>query len=301
MVDLSTALQAAQAAERRRDKGAGRDEKKKRRSGQDLGIEPFDPVKYVKKEKAETASMWLVIAFSVTVTLLMRYVLMPSTSVDNADILYLLPLVMIILIPQIHRMVMPAEFVELYTKGTWFKAAFLHTFTFLSVAFLLVNPPFGDIVAPQLSSEWRIAVDDDGTFTVSDKASQNKVTWTLDEGNVLTGEAWIVFGLADNAQDDGAVVEIHHTCQSQDTILEPNATFWGTYESEWSNWTTQSNGSTPTLFPHNGLDQQFAISLGSGLAVGQHTILVYITEEGNPWQNTRTYSWVLDIQSSSGN
>ena len=38
-------------------------EKKKRRSGEDLGIESFDPVNYVAKERAETGSMWLVLAF----------------------------------------------------------------------------------------------------------------------------------------------------------------------------------------------------------------------------------------------
>ena len=34
-------------------------EKKKRRSGEDLGIESFDPVNYVAKERAETGSMGL--------------------------------------------------------------------------------------------------------------------------------------------------------------------------------------------------------------------------------------------------
>ena len=51
MVDLQTAMAAAQASERRSKGGRGAsDEKKKRRSGSDMGIEPFDPVKYVGKE-----------------------------------------------------------------------------------------------------------------------------------------------------------------------------------------------------------------------------------------------------------
>ena len=141
MVDLQTAMAAAQASDRRSRDGRGAsDEKKKRRSGSDLGIEPFDPVKYVSKEKADTSSMWLVILFAFTVTALMRYALMPSTTMDKTDILYMLPLVMIILIPQIHRTVMPERFQEHYTKGTWFRAAFLYTFTFLSLSFLLGQP-----------------------------------------------------------------------------------------------------------------------------------------------------------------
>ena len=47
------------SANARRDK-----EKKVRRTGRNLGIEAFDPVKHVQKEKADTASMWLVLAFS---------------------------------------------------------------------------------------------------------------------------------------------------------------------------------------------------------------------------------------------
>ena len=56
MVDLKTAMAAAQAERMKRD-GAKNAEKKKRRSGADLGIEPFDPVKYHGKERADTASM----------------------------------------------------------------------------------------------------------------------------------------------------------------------------------------------------------------------------------------------------
>ena len=106
MVDLKTAMAAAQAERKKRD-GAKNEEKKKRRSGADLGIEPFDPAKYAKKERADTASMWLVIFYATVVTMLMRYVLMPSTTLDKTDVLYLLPLTMMILIPQLHRMVMP--------------------------------------------------------------------------------------------------------------------------------------------------------------------------------------------------
>mgnify|MGYP005678976065 FL=1 len=90
MVDLQTAMAAA-AAERKQRAGAESEERKVRRSGPNLGIEPFDPVKHVSKEKADTASMWLVIAFSAVVSLMMRYVLMPNTSPEKSDILYLMP------------------------------------------------------------------------------------------------------------------------------------------------------------------------------------------------------------------
>ena len=131
MVDLQTAMAAA-SAERRQRSGAASEERKVRRSGPSLGLEPFDPVKHVSKEKADTASMWLVIAFSVTVSVMMRYVLMPNTTPEKSDILYLMPLSAIILIPQIHRMVMPKDFQEFYGKGTWVQSRFPPHLYFLS-------------------------------------------------------------------------------------------------------------------------------------------------------------------------
>ncbi len=191
MVDLKTAMAAAQADRMKRD-GAKAAEKKKRRSGADLGIEPFDPVKYHGKERADTASMWLVIFYAFLVTMMMRYILMPSTTLDKTDVLYILPLTMLILIPQIHRMVMPERFKEHYTKGTWFRAFFLYIFTFLSLSFLIVNPPFGDIVAPQLADEWAVVIEHDGNFTFADKVNGVENEWTLEEGEYVAGGAWPV-------------------------------------------------------------------------------------------------------------
>ena len=50
MVDLSTAMTAAQGERRQRTQG-GDGEKKVRRTGRNLGLEAFDPVKHVQKKK----------------------------------------------------------------------------------------------------------------------------------------------------------------------------------------------------------------------------------------------------------
>ena len=298
MVDLQTAMAAAQASERRSKGGRGAsDEKKKRRSGSDMGIEPFDPVKYVNKEKADTSSMWLVILFAFTVTALMRYVLMPSTTMDKTDILYMLPLVMIILIPQIHRTVMPERFHEHYTKGTWFRAAFLYTFTFLSLSFLLVNPPFGDIVAPQVSNDWAIAVDNGDNFTFADGSGKDGlIEWQLTDGEYLEGSVWLLFGLADNVGDEDANVTVSHRFQTTDTDIQSNATFWPEYGDEMGTWKTVNNRSAPILLPHGEQDQAFALNIGDSLAIGDHRFTVEIVEEGDPWVNTRVYEWTFSIK-----
>ncbi len=293
MVDLKTAMAAAQAERMKRD-GAKNEEKKKRRTGPDLGIEPFDPVKYANKEKADTASMWLVIVYAFVVTMLMRYVLMPSTTLDKTDVLYLLPLTMMILIPQLHRTVMPERFKEHYTKGTWFRAFFLYTFTFLSLAFLVVNPPFGDIVAPQLARDWGIAVESEAGFSYADDV-KGGVEWTLEDGDRLEGTAWLLFGLADNVDENQANVTVVHEFLGKRTVIDSNDTFWTEHGDDIRTWRTANNKSAPILLPHADLDQPFAINLGGQLGVGTHTITVEITEQGDPWENKRTYVWSFFI------
>ena len=294
MVDLQTAMAAA-AAERKKRDGAASEDRKVRRSGPSLGIEPFDPVKHVSKEKADTASMWLVIGFSVLVSVMMRYVLMPNTSPEKSDILYLMPLSAIILIPQIHRMVMPKSFQEYYTKGTWFKAGFLHTFTFLAMSFLLVNPPMGDIVAPKLASHWAIATDNDGTLLFNEDSSKDGVIeWVVDNDGRLEGEVWLLFALADNVNSDGAEVNVEITHQSVSIDLASDEFYWENNSDRIANATKTDNSSAPNLVPHEK-DQPFAINLGSDLAVGSHDILVTIKEDGDPWENERTYRWKLVV------
>ena len=301
MVDLQTAMAAA-AAERRQRAGAASEDRKVRRSGANLGIEPFDPVKHVKKERADTASMWLVISYAIIVSLMMRFVLMPNTSPEKSDILYLMPLSMIILIPQIHRMVMPKSFQEFYGKGTWFKAGFLHTFTFLAMSFLLVNPPMGDIVAPKLASHWAIATDNGDVLLFNEDSSKDGIIeWVVPDDSSLTGEVWLLFALADNVNSDGAEVVVEVTHQTTTQIINSDDYFWVNNSERIEAANKTNNKSAPNLVPHHE-DQPFAIYLGNDLSVGTHEIKVTINEEGDPWENKRVYNWKLiviqDIESS---
>ncbi|NCG01746.1 MAG: hypothetical protein GWP25_08150 [Euryarchaeota archaeon] len=297
MVDLNTAMAAASVDRQKRAADEGK-ERMKRRSGRDLGIEAFDPVKHVAKEKAETASMWLVITFSVVISLLMRYVLMPRTTVEKSDILYLAPLAAIFLIPQVHRMVLPSSFNELYTKGTWFKAGFLHTFTFLAMAFLLVNPPLGDIVAPQLADKWVLVQNEGDEFNFSKGIGDTgALTWEVEQGAKLTGDIWLLFGLADNVNVEGASISVTLSNNAGDIELESDDNFWvNNSEVIAENTGNISNTERSSkLMPHGDLDQAFAILLGSDLSIGEHNIIVTISEQGDPWENSRVYEWKLRV------
>ena len=104
--------------------------------------------------------------------------------------------------------------------------------------------------------------------------------WTLESGEYAAGGAWVLFGLADNVDHTGANVTVLHQFQNTDTVIESNASFWDEHGTDIRTWRTAENKSAPILLPHADLDMPFAIFLGEGLAVGEHTIVVDILEQG---------------------
>ena len=274
MVDINTAMAAAAAD--RRNRGTGDKERKKNRSGADMGIEAFDPVKHVRKEKADTVSMWLVIGFSIFLSLIMRYVAMPSAQ-DNADMLWFIPMMAIFLLPSIHRAILPEKFTEHYTKGTWFKASFLHIFTWLAITFLLTNAPFADIVAPQVDEGWGIISESEDDFNFT-KSSGGAVT--LIEG--YQGAFYIVVAFTDNYDAKDSVYEIK---------FDGNSTI-----NSWDIVQSKDEGALDSIRNHKDIDYPIAIKVPESLDVGTYNVEIDVTEEGDPWENTRTVKMKLIVE-----
>ena len=273
MVDISTAMAAA--AGERRNRGTGDKERKKNRSGADMGIESFDPVKHVSKEKADTISMWLVISFAATMSLLMRYVAMPSAQ-DNADMLWFIPMMGIFLLPSIHRAILPEKFVEHYTKGTWFKASFLHIFTWLALTFLLTNAPFADIVAPEVDDGWGMITSTEEGYDFT-KSSKGEVTLT--EG--YTGTHFIVLSFTDNFDASDAKYTI--------TFIGDSA------NNSWQDIESSDASALDSVRSHKDIDYPVAIAVPEGLTEGSYDFVIKVTEDGDPWENTRTVTMTLVI------
>ena len=273
MVDISTAMAAA--AGERRNRGTGDKERKKNRSGADMGIESFDPVKHVSKEKADTISMWLVISFAATMSLLMRYVAMPSAQ-DNADMLWFIPMMGIFLLPSIHRAILPEKFVEHYTKGTWFKASFLHIFTWLALTFLLTNAPFADIVAPEVDDGWGMITSTEEGYDFT-KSSKGEVTLT--EG--YTGTHFIVLAFTDNFDASEAKYTITFNGDSANN--------------SWQDIESSDASALDSVRSHKDIDYPVAIAVPEGLTEGSYDFVIKVTEDGDPWENTRTVTMTLVI------
>ena len=288
-------MAAARAeAESRRKAGKSADGKEKRRSraGPDMGLESFDPSKYVSKEKAETASMWLVLLFSATVAILMRFLFMPGLSPSD-NILWLLPLMLIFVLPSLHRTVMPEGFKEHYTKGTWFKASFLHTFTWLAVTFLLVNPPLGDIGAPEVAEGWVIIVEDNNGDLIypANESSYNVILTSGGDGMPEGQNAWLLFAIRDNLDTSNVDVSVKISDGFNDSVLNSTNTDFVKFVEDGLNPKWLDN----LVSDDREKDLGVAVNLGS-LASGTWNLEVTLSEQGKPWINTSPlYSWEIQV------
>ena len=274
MVDINTAMAAA--ATERKSRGTGERERKKNRSGSDLGIELFDPLKHVKKEKADTASMWLVLGFAILIAIVMRYFVM-ETAEDNTDLMWFLPLMSVFLLPSLHRAIMPERFVEHYTKGTWFKASFLHVFTWLAITFLLTNAPFGDIVAPQPDDGWGLTsqTDDEWEFT-----SSKKGVVTVENGSI--GEnSWMIISFTDNVAAN--LADYTFTLNGEEI------------ENQYDTFTGNDTAALDSVRTHDDIDVPVALHVPSNLSVGTHEFVIQVEEDGSPWHNSRTVTMTLKV------
>ena len=130
-----------------------------------------------------------------------------------------------------------------------------------------------------------------------DSSGDGEIIWVVDNDGNLSGEVWLLFGLADNVNSDGAKVVVELTHQTTSEVIESNATFWEDNKDRIESANTTDNSSAPELIPHVK-DQSFAILLGSDLERGTHQISVTITEDGDPWVNTRNYDWTLVVVES---
>ena len=279
MVDLSTAMAAAAASDRRR---GGRDGEKKRPGGK-VGTEPFDPADHVIKEKADAASMWLVIAYAILIATLMRYLIMPALS-EPASVLWSLPLLLIFTIPPLHRILL-SKFADRYTFGNWFRAAFLYTFTWLAVCFILVNPPLADISPPELAEQVKLVDLDDPEWNqkVGDFSSSDN----LDNRNLA-----LAFAVRDNIDAEGVDVrvEITWTGSGQEVwnrtgVASSMANQWSNYSANVSSVTAKSSD-VPILLHLEG------VNFESG---NSYTIKIELSQEGDPWDlvETETHRFMI--------
>ena len=272
MVDLSTALAAAAASDKRR---GGRDGDKKRPGGK-IGTEPFDPADHVIKEKADAASMWLVLIYAVLIGVIMRYAIMPAMDAP-ASVLWSLPLLLILTIPTAHRVLL-SKFADRYTFGNWFRASFLYTFTWLAVCFILVNPPLADISPPEvaentvfidLDTGWNQSV---GDFTVSDEDTERRL------------------GLAFAIRDNFDATDVNVSVVISTIGVNNTVSYSGSADSMRGEWDVYSSNISNVM--GRSTDVPILIEL-EGLSIAEnqpYTITITLSQSGDPWELEEVYT-----------
>ncbi|MFQ3344194.1 MAG: hypothetical protein ACKVI6_05105 [Candidatus Poseidoniales archaeon] len=301
MVDIDSALRAsAYSGKKNRKSGENnKDEKKK-------GLEPFDPRVHATKELADAYSMWLVIIYGFLISILMRYVFMPTQD-SLESIMWLLPVMMTLTVPSLHKILIPKKYSELYTRGNWFRGGFLFIFSWLALSFILLNPPLADIASPTVASGIDIQDNDDEAII--------GYSWDNDiyEINLKEDATEIVLGMAirDNVDVENAriLVKLNHNSLPESIILA-NGTVINQNEAinkfnsvgQWlrgedKNIEKEFTGE-PDVAPNSediGLAWNLAEELGKdNINLGEYTITIEIKEDGdhvkpfgeNTWEKT---------------
>ena len=296
MVDVDSAMRASAYGGGKRRKKSDEDKQKEK---DDRVMEPFDPAATAKKETAEAYSMWIVIIFGLSVCLFMRYVFM-DTLTGPTRVLWLLPMLLISVIPSIHKILIPSDYYELFTMGNWFRASFLYFFSFLALSFILANPPLADIAAPTLSGgldiETNEAVVDTrwsgGTYYI--ETNQDSIDIVLGMGvrdNVdaetamMSASIWYRGEMIANLSH-GAVGELDEAQQRFDEVD--------------GNWT---RGNSKGLLTKDELGPKIAsraddIGLAweiSDMQLGDYEVRISLSEEGDPWENTWEAVYTINV------
>ena len=297
MVDVDSAMRASAYGGGKRRKKSNEDKEKEKQS---RVLEPFDPAAAAKKETAEAYSMWIVIIYGLSVCMFMRYVFMPTLT-EPTRALWLLPMLLIVSIPSLHKIMIPTEYYELFTMGNWFRACFLYFFSFIALSFMLVNPPLGDIAAPAIASGIDIETND----AVVD-ARWSKGTYYL-ETNQDTIDIVLGMAVRDNVNAETAIMSASVWYRGEmianlsDGVVSELDEAQTRFDEVGDNWTRghQKNTLTGDVLGPKVASRTEDIGLAwdiSGMELGDYEIRINLSEVGNPWElNTWDAVYTINI------
>ena len=277
MVDVDSALRASAYSGKKRPKG----KESKKEEVKSRKIEPFEPGEAFEKEKADAFSMWLVIAFGLAMGVFMRYVIMPTLTKPEA-ILWVLPVSLVVVLPTMHKLLIPNHWSDRYDGGNWFRASFLYIFSWLAISFLLVNPPLADIAPPTLAN----GIDIENTESVE------YVAWVDGTYQIALnqGSVDVVIGMAvrDNVDAENVTVQVSFwragvlveelANGTVSDLTEARATF----DSVNNSWISVDELGNPVVIKHSE-DIGLAWDLGTLTPAPNYEIKVRLSEVGDPW------------------
>jgi len=227
--------------------------------------------------------------------------------------LWLLPMLLMISIPSLHRFLVPTEYYEMYTSGNWFRACFLYVFTWLALSFIIANPPLADIAAPALADGLDIE-ETEGVETIKWKngelmieLNQNEIDVVLGmgirdnidvESATITASIWYRGELLKDSDGNiignltGGTVEVGTLTDAMATFDEVN----GSWSRGQLRHTLTKQDIGPRVAPQT-TDYGLAWNLGQ-LGPGEYEVRIALEEGGAPWKggvNTWSADYILNI------
>ena len=206
---------------------------------------------------------------------------MPTLTKPEA-ILWVLPLSLVVVLPTMHKLLIPNHWSNRYDNGNWFRASFLYIFSWLAISFLLVNPPLADIAPPTLAN----GIDIENTESVEYVAwIDGTYTIALNQGSTD-----VVIGMAvrDNVDAENATVQVSFwragvlveelANGTVSDLTEARATF----DSVNNSWTSVDKLGNPVVIKHSE-DIGLAWDLGTLTPAPNYEIKVRLSEVGDPW------------------
>ena len=233
--------------------------------------------------------------------------LMP-TMTEPTRALWLLPMLLMTVIPSLHKLIVPSHYYEMYTAGNWFRACFLYLFTWLALSFIVANPPLADLAAPALAGGLDIE-ETEGVESIKWKSGDLTIELNQDTANIVLG-----MGVRDNIDVESANMTliiwkgnsqvdentlIHFESVAVGNLTDAMATF-DEVNGSWSRGqlknTLTRDYMGPKVAPHS-TDYGLAWDLGE-LGPGQYNVQITLEEDGAPWKgglNTWSVTYGLDI------
>ena len=214
-----------------------------------------------------------------------------TTLSEPEAILWVLPVSLVIIIPAMHKLLIPNHWSERYDNGNWFRASFLYIFSWLAISFLLVNPPLADIAPPTLAN----GIDIENTDSVEYvEWEDGKYTIALNQGTVD-----VVLGMAvrDNVDAENATIQVSFWKYGALVSELANGTVSdltdarATFDSVNNSWINVDKSGNPVVIKHSQ-DIGLAWDLGTLTPASDYEIKVRLSEVGDPWEENvweRTY------------
>ena len=99
------------------------------------------------------------------------------------------------------------------------------------------------------------------------------------------GTHYVVLAFSDNNDAGDSKYSISATWEGGESI-----------DNSWTSIEAEDDSALDSVREHKDIDHPVAVEIPTGLLEGEYEIKVKVTEDGDPWENTRTVTMTLVVE-----